>query len=750
MVNNNLAKIYRYLYTSLLDEPFIMQNGKGDVNKILPERYHNNDHRNYYLLNIFGNNFLATFEIAGKVADDKGRNKCGTIKFYQTNEKASIKETFEEFVQLMNNSYLSKLLTFEELNVDTINQIKGLKNVIDNNGILLLDKNKVTESVYCGLQTHLTERSISLKRRINLKDEIKSATTISFNNVTIDNELLQLIKDNFDFSVSNDTTSDYDLYSKISFENCKIKCNCDFSILEKTPIEFSNMDIDLSNFNNTSNSLYFNNCHVINTRMTHLLSKEISFVNCEMNYSYIFLTATANSLESFSIDSKDKNDLNNNYRFLPDFCPNIRRLCLGAADGKLTSLDFIPRLKFLVELHTNGLGYESQTEAFFEFNSEEEKQKIKNRNKQILEIYKILHGGNELSDKYLSNIEKERVLRLANFYYRLSLGDYSKAELEAMFKNYDKYLRAERDCYYILKDGRIIPVKKDSSIQDVEYIVAGPYVAKKILNEKLFKCFGKIFYYMDATPIIIDESWNKIETIKQAKSYIEKNGVQDTEELTYTDVYINYLIEEFFNEENYCDIDDFGNRVYKYRRIECPLDLLINALEERYPELTFAVNRLKEIRNKVVEINTREKCLDSKEEETKEILINIIADNLEQLNVDEIIYFINLFGINNETLIPIEKLQENSERIKKSLERRRKHGSILIEETVRKLGKRFSDIIDTLETIKQEKRKNDETQLQLADMVVFNNEMTEKILNYGKQRINYKSKKKIKSFNPLS
>ena len=48
------------------------------------------------------------------------------------------------------------------------------------------------------------------------------------------------------------------------------------------------------------------------------------------------------------------------------------------------------------------------------------------------------------------------------------------------------------------------------------------------------------------------------------------------------------MIEEFFNEANYCDIDDFGNRVYKYRRIECPLDLLINALEERYPELTFA------------------------------------------------------------------------------------------------------------------------------------------------------------------
>ena len=147
MVNNNLAKIYRYLYTSLLDEPFIMQNGKGDVNKILPERYHNNDHRNYYLLNIFGNNFLATFEMAGKVADDKGRNKCGTIKFYQTNEKASIKETFEEFVQLMNNSYLSKLLTFEELNVDTINQIKGLKNVIDNNGILLLDKNEELQNI---------------------------------------------------------------------------------------------------------------------------------------------------------------------------------------------------------------------------------------------------------------------------------------------------------------------------------------------------------------------------------------------------------------------------------------------------------------------------------------------------------------------------------------------------------------------------------------------------------------------------
>ena len=35
------------------------------------------------------------------------------------------------------------------------------------------------------------------------------------------------------------------------------------------------------------------------------------------------------------------------------------------------------------------------------------------------------------------------------------------------------------------------------------------------------------------------------------------------------------------------------------------LNIAVNAVQERYPELTFAVNRLKEIRNKVLIISTQ-------------------------------------------------------------------------------------------------------------------------------------------------
>jgi hypothetical protein len=415
-------------------------------------------------------------------------------------------------------------------------------------------------------------------RKRNILDLIYNNSKLYFNNIVIDNKLIINLNNYFKNNKG------------ITFNNCVIGPHINFTLLQNQDIIFSNMNIqDFGIFKNTNNDYTFNSCDISLEKQVNIQSEKLALINCNINYKKLFLISYAPNLQVLEIANIDTEDLNDNYNYLPDFAPNLEVISI---DGKVTNMLFLTRLKNLQIIELKGF-YNCFGMASPVVNNIKELGRLEEKNKEQVEIKKILKGyknSEKLQNHDTCSLEVSRILRLCELHNRLSFTIDEEKNLKDIYSKYKNlydyvnnpnFLELDKGYYEVINSK--IKLNYDNLINPLKILL--PYEDKFIIEKQflgtynslspIIKGKGILILHIDGRPIVFtnQKSFN-IDTKEKALEFV-KNFVQQEKvvEEDGTDYFVNSIMEELFNMENYHK--DINNQFIEYDFVDF-IDLCIS------------------------------------------------------------------------------------------------------------------------------------------------------------------------------
>ena len=342
------------------------------INKPLSEDERHKEHK----VNIKGKSFVADFDtdMLGYGYDFRRGKRNTRLKFHVTDKTKKASEAFAELIAILSDQYTSDQLNIVVENRGFYNFARHLK-LVNTGGIDLLDTLGYGERRALDSYVH----NQVLKREFRILDEIMKLSSITFEDIEVDSELLSLVKAHFPEIIGTEGIE----FTGLNFVNCRMARNCDWTILKECNIEIHNSDINLEDFEYSCNSLSFHDCSISlsrSVRLQGLQSKKISFVNCKIDLPHLFLTTVANNLEEFYFDFD--HDIRGELDNLKYFAPNLKKMIIGKSesfdrdgkqessfdrDGRIRDIHFFSGFKYLAHANLIGFGYEHQMCMLVEF-----------------------------------------------------------------------------------------------------------------------------------------------------------------------------------------------------------------------------------------------------------------------------------------------------------------------------------------------------------------------------------------------
>ena len=329
------------------------------INKPLSEGERHKEHK----VNIKGKSFVADFDtdMLGYGCDFRGGKRNTRLKFHVTDKTKKASEAFTELITILSDPYASNQLNIVVENRGFHDFAQQLE-VINMGGIDLLDTLGYGERRALDSYVH----NQVLKREFRILDEIMKLSSITFEDIEVDSELLLLVKAHFPEIIGTEGIG----FTGLKFVNCRIARNCDWTILKGCNIEIRDSNVNLDDFEYSCNSLSFHDCSISHSRPIKLQTKRLCFSDCKIDLRLLFITAHATNLEEFQLDFD--RDVKGELDTLKCFAPNLKKLELGKqeglkGEGKIRDITFFSGFKYLTNVGLICFGYEHQMCMLVEF-----------------------------------------------------------------------------------------------------------------------------------------------------------------------------------------------------------------------------------------------------------------------------------------------------------------------------------------------------------------------------------------------
>lgn len=504
-------------------------------------------------------------------------------------------------------------------------------------------------------------------RKRNLLDFLYNNSEIFFENIEIDNNLLL------------DLNKKFKENKGIKFINCSIVPSTDFCILQGMDISFSGMKINEFNiFSNTNNNYRFKRCDISINKSTKLNSEKLTLINNKIDFNILFLTSLADKLKVLEIANTDEEDKNDNYRYLPDFAPNLEVISL---DGKVNSMYFLARLKNLQIIDLKGF-YNCFGMSSPLVSDIKELERLEEKNKDDVEIQKIIRGYKEtekLQNHTTCSLEVSRLLRICELYNRLSFTKDDEMNFKNIFNKYNvlpnyvnskDFLKLDKGYYEVLNYKlqlvyeSLINPNRIIMPDENKFIIEKQFLGTYNCFSPIIKGKGILVLYIDGRPIVFSGSNGIIIDTKEKameffKKYTNQEKVVDEDG---SDYFINAAIEEIFNTENYpkdnngefieCDFVDYMDLCISEKASVNPLNHTFNKpflarLKEQYGDQISGFYKCFDL------YNTKEKTENTIVEKNRMLLakaFELVIKSNSRLNKEELLFLyktINNFAILN-------------------------------------------------------------------------------------------------------
>lgn len=485
----------------------------------------------------------------------------------------------------------------------------------------------------------------------SIRDKIKNKEEITISNSKIDNNVIKFLAKFKNLKV-------------LTFSDCDISKECNFSELNKLDIEFDNCNIESFDvFSMSNNNLIILSSNVEKIGHGLFYGKKLDINNfTPEQINLLLLCWNFPNLKTLYIKNKTfDNNVTYDLKYLTKSAPNLTDLQVS---GKVKSMNFLLGMTQMINC---GILSNSDELGLFipEIEDEEERKKIMEKYKDEVEFLRILDESHyESKTDFSASIQYMHFLKMCEFYKKISYSEKEKESLISSFiSNYFQYVKSDQfpnlNAYYkaigdtmtykeIETVERVIAyyndkIKKYWDLQksigrNIEFIkqedmieFEHEFIFKRSLNSRIVKGIPYI-YYIDGHPIelIYCQNTKKISTIEEALKYRKENPKSER---------INKFEEA---------IEEFKNLGYTE---DLSLGLMLSVLDESY-SIYFDYDDLKQFKNYLIEnyddvdfminwINIKIKRFVQRKNIIKKIydyyslFINMILDNYELFNNKE-------------------------------------------------------------------------------------------------------------------
>ena len=379
----------------------------------------------------------------------------------------------------------------------------------------------------------------------DIRKHLFEIAEIYVSDTTVDNTFIKTVKKYFH------------KLEKIEFTNCIIKSECDFSNIKQELTFTMSVIENIRSFNNSEANVIIGKSDVIKISPSVINSQkfelsETSFKNLDIKV--LFLKCSFPNLKSIIVSTN--NYFNYSYEdafiYLPSSAPSLESITIY---GKIKDSSFLTEFKYLSDILI--LSTQDDNGLFLPYiTSSNERKKIYERNKNQLEIDKILYPSED-EKQLLAKIEIERIKRLSHFLSRISYTDVDK-----IFENNNIKLLAHKQidsnvpCYYECWYDTLV-YKKQSRLKEF-YRYDGIY---HIFNSHLCRCNSNTIYNIDkkqivrsvpflyalnGLPIVFKSNYKPISSKEEAKKIAG----------TYDEVFTDYEYEKFIEELKHIALED--------------------------------------------------------------------------------------------------------------------------------------------------------------------------------------------------
>lgn len=425
---------------------------------------------------------------------------------------------------------------------------------------------------------------------------------------------------------------------QIKFNKSIISRACNFDKIT-ADLEFIDCEIEsIRIFNECKVNLRFIRVKIFNIVPTVICSKEISIfygsLATQKGLKELFLKCSFPTLLVLKMHTKEINDysLEDSFLFLPYSASNLEELRI---DCKVKSLDFLIQLKHIRVCTISSIS-DDQCLTYTNITDKKEHQKILERNKKEYEIQKILNPYQE--DKYIiDQLEKNRILKIAHFGSLLSFTSEEEQKLKE--NNYLEYAlqknkNSEVPYYYVSYYDQLY-YNRAATEEEVLFENAPRYkIENNILYSFTFNSYKKskivktrnFIYRIDGTPILFEHIRKPIHSVKDAEYFMKDQKVHyfNLDEFNYQGI-----LDELKNwdEEDDWSIGEFIDWV------EEKFHIIID--ESFFKHFGSSAKNICGLFFRYEKALKRLKDLESKKEEYKRRITELILINYDKFNIEE-------------------------------------------------------------------------------------------------------------------
>lgn len=434
---------------------------------------------------------------------------------------------------------------------------------------------------------------------------------------------------------------------KIEFRNCVIKENCNFNVISSDIGLDDSVIESIQSFSSFCGSLNMIRTSINNIVPVNIYSKKIELYwvnNCNHTLlKELFLKCNFPNLKELKIRPQSRCDnysFEDCFKYLPYSAPKLEELLII---GKVKSLEFLTKFKYLINCSIQSIG--DNMDLFCPYVTDgKERKKIKKRNKEQIEIQKILYPNDD--SKFIeSTLEMSRILKLIKFNQLLS---YSEDEKKVLLENKDiieyvtnnvcsddieyyykpyfdslELTKVDSDIDCIFKHGHKIKI-----LNDILYYYHSTSLLDMVEDKKNIVLGKDFIYNTDGKPIIFSEKYSRlVNTISQAKEKMKNTEISSFDLEKYEYEIALDVLEEFKNSKSPITLENI-RFVLADRDCHISLKSLFMSLGDSGKKISYTLDYAKRLEN-------RKKQLEQKEFMYKNLLKKSISDNYDKFSFEE-------------------------------------------------------------------------------------------------------------------